>query len=254
MGNFRIAAAKDMEEIERIPIAERLTAFNTYDLLKKGASINPDALAVSFMLSGDLYAKPMQVTYRDFWAQINRAANLFHDMGIGPRNVVSYLLPNLPHTHYVLWGGEAAGIVNPINPLLEPSTIREICQAAGTEVLVALGEVPGADIWQKAMAIRQDLPKLKAVVRVMGPSDEKEGIYGFDEVISRYNGDKLDSNRKIDPGDIASMYHTGGTTGVPKIAPHTHFNEAAMAFMVGLAADINAGEAMLCGLLVGTLG
>lgn len=248
MGNFRIAAAKDMEEIERIPIAERLTAFNTYDLLKKGASINPDALAVSFMLSGDLYAKPMQVTYRDFWAQINRAANLFHDMGIGPRNVVSYLLPNLPHTHYVLWGGEAAGIVNPINPLLEPSTIREICQAAGTEVLVALGEVPGADIWQKAMAIRQDLPKLKAVVRVMGPSDEKEGIYGFDEVISRYNGDKLDSNRKIDPGDIASMYHTGGTTGVPKIAPHTHFNEAAMAFMVGLAADINAGEAMLCGL------
>ncbi len=248
MGNFRIATIKDVEEIERVPIEKRLTAFNTYDLFKKGASINPDGLAISFMLSGDLYAKPMQVTYRDFWAQINRTANLFHDMGIGPRNVVSYLLPNLPHTHYVLWGGEAAGIVNPINPLLEASTIREICQAAGTEVLVALGDLPGVDIWQKVKTIRKDLPKLKAILRVMGPSDEKEGIYGFDEVISRYNGDKLDSNRRIDPQDIASMYHTGGTTGVPKLAPHTHFNEAAMAFMVGLAADINAGETMLCGL------
>ena len=26
------------------------------------------------------------------------------------------------------------------------------------------------------------------------------------------------------------MYHTGGTTGAPKLAPHTHYNETAMAF------------------------
>ncbi|NIP23734.1 acyl-CoA synthetase, partial [candidate division KSB1 bacterium] len=98
-------------------------------------------------------------------------------LGIGPKDVISYLLPNLPQTHYVLWGGEAVGIVNPINPLLEPSTIREICHASGTKVLVALGEFPGSEIWQKASAIRKDLPGLKAIIRVMGSSDEKEGIY-----------------------------------------------------------------------------
>jgi fatty-acyl-CoA synthase len=248
MSEFRIATVRDVEEMEKVPLEKRLKAFNTYDLLQQGASINPDAPAMSFILSGEAYANPMRVSYKDFWAQINRTANLFHDLGVGPRDVISYLLPNLPHTHYVLWGGEAAGVVNPINPLLEPSTIREICQASRTKVLVALAEFPGADIWQKVVAIRKDLPNLKAIIRVMGPTDEKDGIYGFDQVVARYDGSKLDSRRKIDPQDIASMYHTGGTTGTPKIAPHTHFNEAAMAFIARMAGDLRTGETILCGL------
>jgi fatty-acyl-CoA synthase len=238
----------DIEAFENIPIEQRMKVFNTYALLQKGASINPNALAISFFQTGDSYDRPMQVTYRDLMTNITKTANLFHDLGVGPKDVVSYLLPNLPHTHYVLWGGEAAGIVNPINSLLKPATIAEICQAAGTKVLVALTEFPGSDIWQKAMAISKDLPDLKAIIRIMGPGDEKEGIYGYDEVIGRYSGEKLDSNRKIDPQDIASIYHTGGTTGTPKLAPHTHFNETAMAYMIAAAAELNTGEATLCGL------
>jgi fatty-acyl-CoA synthase len=248
MGKLKIASVADIEEFEKVPIEERLDVFNTYDLIKKGAAINLDAFAISFFLSGDTYDQPMQITYRDFLAQVTRTANFFNDLGIGPGDVISYLLPNLPQTHYVLWGGEAAGIVNPINPLLEPSTIHEICQSAGTKILVALGEFPGSEIWQKVTAIRKDLPTLKAIVRVMGPSDEKEGIFSYDEVIGRYSGEKLDSNRTIDPQDIASMYHTGGTTGTPKLAPHTHFNEVAMAFMIASVAELNAGEITLCGL------
>ncbi|MEJ2284208.1 MAG: AMP-binding protein, partial [Desulfobacterales bacterium] len=214
----------DIEAFENTPLEDRLEVYNTYDLIKKGAAINPDGSAISFFLSGDTYDQPMVVSYRELVANITRTANLFHDLGIGPGDVVSYLLPNLPQTHYVLWGGEAAGIVNPINPLLEPATIAEICQAAETRVLVALTEFPESDIWEKAMKIRQDLPNLKAVIRVMGPGDEKEGIFGYDEIIGRYSGEKLDSKRTIDPQDIASIYHTGGTTGTPKLAPHTHFN------------------------------
>ena len=248
MGEVKFRNVGDIEAFENIPIDKRMGVFNTYDLIKNGAAINPDATAISFFLAGDSYDQPMQVTYRELMANITRTANLFNDLGVGPRDVISYLLPNLPHTHYVLWGGEAAGIVNPINPLLEPSTIAEICQAAGTKVLVALAEFPESDIWQKVMKIRKDLQNLKAIIRVMGPGDEKEGIYGYDEIVGDYNGEKLDSNREIAPEDIASMYHTGGTTGTPKLAPHTHFNETAMAFMLGAAAVLNKGEATLCGL------
>jgi fatty-acyl-CoA synthase len=248
MEDAKFKNISDIEAFESTPIEKRMEVFNTYDLIQKGAAINPDATAISFFLSGDTYDQPVAVTYRDLTTNITRTANLFHDLGVGPTDVVSYLLPNLPHTHYVLWGGEAAGIVNPINPLLEPATIAEICQAAGTKVLVALAEFPESDIWEKAMKIRKELPDLKAIIRVMGPSDEKEGIYGYDEFVGRYHGDKLDSNRRIDPRDIASMYHTGGTTGTPKLAPHTHFNEAAMAYMIAAAAELNRGEAALCGL------
>lgn len=248
MERVEIATERDIEGFEEVTLEKRLEFFNTYDLLKQGAAINPDSWAISFFLRGEDYANPAQVTYGDFLTRVTQTANFFHDLGVGPQDVISYLLPNLPETHYVLWGGEAAAIVNPINPMLEPSTIRDICQAAGTKFLVALGEFPGSDIWEKVSRIRKELPSLRTLIRVMGPSDEKEGIYGYDEVVKRYGGDKLDSGRAIDPQDMASMYHTGGTTGTPKLAPHTHFNEAAMALMFGSAIDLKAGEVTLCGL------
>jgi len=248
MEKLKISSLADIEAFEQTPVEERLDFFNTYDLLKHGAAIDPAATAISFFLSGDQYDQPMTVSYAELLSNVTRTANLFHDLGVGPKDVVSYLLPNLPHTHYILWGGEATGIVNPINPLLEPATIAHICKAAGTKVLVALTEFPGSEIWQKATAIRKELPDLKAIIRVMGPSDEKDGIFGYDEVIGKYSGEKLDSNRTIDPQDIASMYHTGGTTGTPKLAPHTHFNEAIMAFMLASITDLEKREVTLCGL------
>ncbi len=245
---IRVRTIADLGAIEKTPLKERIKATNTYDLLKQGAGINPEAPAISFFSKGEDYASPRQINYRELISRVTQAANLFHDLGIRSGDVISYLLPNLPETHFVLWGGEAAGIVNPINSLLEPFTIREICQAANTKVLVALGEFPGADIWQKVSLIRKDLPGLKAVVRIMGPGDEKEGIYSFEELLPRYREDGLDSDRLINPEDIASMYHTGGTTGTPKLAPHTHYNEAVMPLMVALGAELYAGEVTLCGL------
>ncbi len=248
MGVFQIRSIKDIEAIETVPIQERVKARSTYELIAQGAAIDPQAPAMSFILSGDYYEQPMTVTYRDLMANIHRTANLLADLGIGPQDVVSYLLPNIPQTHYVLWGGEAAGVVNPINPLLEAKTIAEICRAAGTRILVALGDVPGSEIWPKVEAIRKELPDLKAILRVFGPGDEANGIYGFDELLPRYNAERLDSGRQIAPDERASMYHTGGTTGTPKLAPHTHFNEVAMAYMMTTAADFNTGETILCGL------
>jgi fatty-acyl-CoA synthase len=248
MDRLKISSLADVEEFEQVPLEQRLPFTNTYDMIKYGAALAPESPAISFLLSGDRYTEPVRVRYADLVAQITRTANLFHDLGIRPGKVISYLLPNLPQTHFVLWGGEAAGIVNAINPLLEPSTIRDICQRAGTEVLVALGEAPGSDIWEKALAVRKDLPKLRAIIRVMGPSDEKDGIYGYDEIVLRYNAEVLDSKRQFDPSDIASLFHTGGTTGTPKLAPHTHFNEAAMAFMVAACNDLYTGETIMSGL------
>jgi len=248
MEKIKIASMADVEEIEKTPLEERLRVQNTYELIKLGAALDPDAPAMSFMLNGEQYAQPMQVNYREFIRKITQSANLFHDLGIGPGDVISYLLPNMPHTHYILWGGEAAGIVNPINPMLEAGTIRDICLAAGTKVFVALGEFPGSEIWKKVMAIRNDLPNLKAIVRVFGPSDESQGIFGFDEVIERYNGESLDSGRIIRPTDICSMYHTGGTTGTPKLAPHTHHNEVVMAELMNISGLLEPVGCILCGL------
>ncbi|MBN2298024.1 MAG: acyl-CoA synthetase [Deltaproteobacteria bacterium] len=248
MEKVRIADLSDIERIEEVPLEDRIKAYNTYDLIKHGCLINQQAIALSFILSGEHYDSPIQVTYGEFLGRMHQTANLFHDIGVGPKDVISFLLPNLPHTYYILWGGESAGIVNPINPLLEPSSIADICQAVGTKVLVALGEFPGSDIWEKVDSIRGDLPDLKAIIKVMGQGSEKDGIYGFDEVIGNYDSTRLDSGRVFDPHDTASIYHTGGTTGTPKLAPRTHYNESSMASILDTLTDFNTGETMLCGL------
>jgi fatty-acyl-CoA synthase len=245
---FAIRTMKDIEEIETTPYRDRLEADNTYAAIERGASLNPEAPAISFMLNGDTYDQPMVIPYKELIRKIRQSANFFHDLGVGPTDVVTYLLPNIPQTHYILWGAEAAGIVNPINPLLEPATIADICRAAGTKVLVALAEVPGSEIWAKAMAVRSEIPTLEHVVRVFGPSDPDRGIIGFDERVETYPGDKLDFDRVIDPNDISSLYHTGGTTGTPKLARRTHFNEVIMALDLQIMGNMSQESVLMCGL------
>ncbi|MBW1787156.1 MAG: acyl-CoA synthetase [Deltaproteobacteria bacterium] len=239
---------KDVEEMEKVPLSERITAGSTYELIEQGAALDPDAVAITFLRDGESYDQPVEIPYRELIGKIRQTANMFADLGLGPKDVVTYLLPSLPQTHYVLWGGETAGIANPINPLLEAETIKDICQAAGTKILVALGETPGIDIWEKVEAIRKDLPTLKCVVRVMGPSDEAEGIYGFEEKVETYAADRLTFDRHIDPEDIASLYHTGGTTGRPKLAQRTHYNEVVLTWDLMTAINLQPREAVMVGL------
>jgi len=248
MEEITIRNIDDIRAIESVPMEERVTTNSTYELLTKGASIDPDAVALYFLMTGEMWESPVEVTYKQFLGRITQSANLFTDLGVGPRDVVTYILPNLPQTHFSLWGAEAAGIANPINPMLEPTQIRDIMNAAKTKVLVALGEYPGSDIWPKVDSIRKEIPTLEAVVQVMGATNEAEGIYGYDEVIDKYGADKLDYDRSVEPDEVCSMYHTGGTTGTPKLAMRTHMNEmfSAMACSLGLA--MHSGTTMMCGL------
>ena len=245
---FTIRNLADIGAIEKVPLSERVKGSSTYELIEQGASIDPDAKAISFMLTGDTYEQPQEITYLQLLRRIRQTANMLSDLGVGPTDVVTYVLPNLPQTHFILWGGEAAGIANPINPMLEPATIRDICSAAGTKVLVTLAEFPGTDIWRKVDSIRKEIPSLDHIVRVMGPSDETSGIIGYEEKIDQYPADRLTSGRQFDPDDIASLYHTGGTTGRPKLARRTHHNEMVLAWDLKAGTDMQRGETVMCGL------
>ncbi len=248
MESFKIRNVADIEEIEKTPLSERVPERSTYELIQRGADMGPDSTAISFIMKGEEYDKPQKITYVQLMGKIRQTANLLSDLGLKKTDVVSYILPNLPQVHYVLWGGEAACIANPINPMLEPRTIRDILEAAGTKVLVALGEFPGTDIWQKVESIRKDVPGLEHVLRVMGPSDESRGIYGFEEKVEEYPADRLTTGRVIDPDDIASLYHTGGTTGRPKLARRTHYNEAVLCWDLRAGSDLQPDETVMVGL------
>src|SRR6516225_5013643 len=242
------ATDADVHAFEKIPYAERIAADSTYEAIMLGAARNPDAPAIQFLPGADPADTPVILTYRDFVARVTQAANMFHALVVGKDDVVSFLLPLLPDAFVTLFGAEAAGIANPVNPLLEPHQIAEILDAARTSVLVALGPLPGTDIWQKVEQVRKDLKHLKAIVQVHGAGDPAGGVYSFSELIKVQPSDHLVSGRNITGSDVAAYFHTGGTTGTPKLVRHTHGNQVYQAWACNLMLKSNPGKNLLFGM------
>ena len=68
---------------------------------------------------------------------IVQTANLLHHLGVGPEDAVAVLLPGCLEYHLALWGGEAAGIVQPLNPMLTDEKIAAMMTLARAKVLIA---------------------------------------------------------------------------------------------------------------------
>lgn len=247
-GHPRLATLADVEAYESVPVWRRFTARSTYEVFREGAAKWGDRPAMHFLPRGEAGDAVETVSYRRLFERITQTANLFHDLGVGPRDPVTYLLPNLPQTHYVIWGGETAGIVNAINPLLQPAQIVEIMRAAKSKRLVALGPVPGADIWEKTVEVRKLMPEIETVLQVMGKGDPADGVHSFDELLAKYPSDRLIGGREIGLDDICSYFHTGGTTGAPKIAPHLQRGELIMGHMMGVLTDLGPDDVLINGL------
>lgn len=252
MGSQRpsLASSADVQALEAVPFAQRCEAVSTLDAIRIGAAHDPQAPALQFLPGADA-AEPAQVwSHGEFLAHVTRAANLFHVLGVGPDDVVSLLLPLVPQAFAALWGAEAAGIANPVNPLLEPRQLAEILNAAQTRVLVALGPTPGSDIWDKVQKIRSSVPSLRAIV-VVGPPGDWQGdpmVHAFDALCASQPADRIVSGRQISAHDTAAFFHTGGTTGTPKLVRHTHQNQVYQAWVVNTMLPTPPGQNLLFGL------
>ncbi len=226
---------------------DRIAARSTYEALQRGAARDPAAPALIFLRNADPDEQPLTLSHAQFLARVTQAANLFADLGIGPDDVVSFLLPLLPQAYFGILGAQAAGVANPVNPLLSAKQLAEILRAARTKVLVTIGPLPGSDIWDKVQQIRDQLPQLKAILVIHGQADEVHSVFDFDSELAKHPADKLSSNRHIESTDTAGYFHTGGTTGTPKLVRHTHGNQVYQAWALRLTLPIDSGP-ILCGL------
>ncbi len=254
------ATLADVEAAERIALSERDLPASTYQMLARAASEHAGRTALRFFASAAAYDRPVDFTYGELLEAVHRTANLLHELGVRDGEVVSLVLPNLPETHFLLWGGEAAGIVNPVNPLLEPAQIADILSAAGTRVIATLAPFPGSDLWDRVASVLDRVPTLETVLRVhladYVPGAEREpapripGVRVLDlqPAMAEHRGDRLVSGRSIGPDDVAAYFHTGGTTGAPRLARHTHVNQVFDAWSASLALDARPGQVFFCGL------
>ena len=226
---FPIRSIEDVRRLEATPLAEALTVRSTYEIFRNSAAAFGDKTALTFLRSGDPSDEPIRWSYARLLAGIHQTANLLHTLGVGPEDAVAILLPGCLDYHLALWGGAAAGIAQPLNPLLTDEKLVSLMTAGRAKVLIAYGSDEDGGMWSKAMRLRSQVPTLTTVLRV-APHDEApgsvaalpEGVLDFAARRAAQPDDRLVSGRDIQPADIAAYFHTGGTTGAPKLARHSH--------------------------------
>ncbi|WP_347310659.1 acyl-CoA synthetase [Defluviimonas sp. SAOS-178_SWC] len=239
MGKFSGIADRDAIERE-MPYEKRDLPVTLYQFLSRTRDAHGPRNAISFQLLSDPGAKAETLTWNGLHGRITQAANLFRSLGIGETDVVAYLLPNANETAVTLLGGAVAGIVNPINPLLEPEQIAAILRETKAKVLVTLRAFPKTDVPQKAAAALKLAPDVHTVlevdlsryltppkswivplIRPKNPVEHKATVKDFNAECARQPGDSLTFADSA--GDrVAAYFHTGGTTGMPKVAQHKY--------------------------------
>ena len=214
------ASLADIEAQERTPCEEAIPARSTYGLIAQAAQRFGDRTAFVYLPDGELETLPRVVRYGELLANIHRAANLFRSLGVGRDDSVAILAPNVPQTHYALWGAQLAGRACPINFMLQPDHIAALLDASNAKVVVTLGKNAELDIWSAL----QKVPGLdrRPVLRIDMDTPSPDS---FDERLAQ-QADTLQFDPQLTPGRVAALFHTGGTTGAPKLVQHTHGNEA----------------------------
>ncbi|SFQ12470.1 fatty-acyl-CoA synthase [Variovorax sp. PDC80] len=224
-----VRSLADIHALEQTPLAQALTVRSTYEIFRNAGHAFGDKTALTFLRTGNPDDAPIRWSYAELLARIHQTANLLHDLGVGPNDAVAVLLPGCLEYHLALWGGEAAGIVQPLNPLLTDEKLVALMTAARAKVLIAYGSDAESGMWSKALRLRGQVPGLTTLLRV-APHDEApgaagalpEGVADFEVLRVAQPDDRLVSGRDIASSDIAAYFHTGGTTGAPKLARHSH--------------------------------
>jgi fatty-acyl-CoA synthase len=236
-----IRTAADLDAIETRGLDEFLPHPTPYRIIAASAAAGPHRIAIRYLRKIGDRSQDVTLTYAALLAKVRQAANAFHRLGVTKTDAVAILCPHIPQAQIALWGAEIAGRAFPINPALHRDHLTALLKAANVKVAVVLGENAELEIWPNVIATLKQLPSIVAVLDTDGerPSARSDGR--FETLIDSEPADRILSGEAPGPHDTAAYFHTGGTTGLPKLAQHSHRNQAfvgrAAAAMYALTPD-----------------
>ncbi|MBL4626669.1 MAG: acyl-CoA synthetase [Roseicyclus sp.] len=236
----RFASLEDIRTIEReMPWPESQPAVTLYEMLTNTKNTHGDLNAISFQLFSGPTDPAETLTWTEYHARVTQAANLFRSLGVGPTDTVAYILPNCNEAAVTLLGGAVAGIANPVNPLLDAEQIGSILRETNAKVVVSLKAFPKTDVAQKVAEAVALAPNVETVLEVdllgyltgvkklivpllrpKNPVSHKAKVLNFNAECARQPRELTFEDVREDR--VACYFHTGGTTGMPKVAQHTY--------------------------------
>ena len=195
---------------------------NTSLLLTKSAKTFPENLA--------LVHGAKKLTYAQFNARVNRLANALYTLGIQQGDNVAVLQYNYPETLESIFACFKAGCgAVPINFRLHPKEFAFIIDHSEAKAVILSSEFN-----ESIIGIRDRIPNAGYLITLSGAQGE---ILDYEKLLSMETDQFRDAD--VLPDDLAWLFYTSGTTGMPKGAMLTHRNLIAMA--MNFYADICPG-------------
>jgi long-chain acyl-CoA synthetase len=180
---------------------------NVAHLLTEAAKDRPDHTALRF--------EDCAFTYEELDRLTDRAASALTGLGAGRGEVVAIFLDSGPELLVGYLGALKAGAVpNVVNAALRPEEVRHVVVDSGARVLIT-----DPDRWAALGPVRDGLGVRHVLLTGGEPAD---GAHFFDAVLAAAS-DRF-ATLDLEPGALASLLYTSGTTGQPKGVMLTHRN------------------------------
>jgi fatty-acyl-CoA synthase len=224
----RFADADDIAAFARTPLATRLADRDLGAMLAALADADGNAPALHYLPSGKAGSGRTTFTRRQVVDAAASFARQLVERGVEQQDVVASLLPNGPGTLAACLGVMSVGVLAPINLFLEPAQIRKLLVDCRARIVLVPRRAPAAIA--HALAAAQDGNGPLAVV-----VDTDTLAAGPAPSLPR---------RALT--DRVALFHTGGTTGLPKFVPLTARNLAAGAIISQFAYGYGDGDRVLC--------
>jgi fatty-acyl-CoA synthase len=244
---------------------------STYRLLLDAAGAWPDGIATQWIPDPADHTRCLDWTYAELAGTATRIANALTVLGVRRQDAVTLSSVNTSMLYAATLAAQAVGIAAPVNPALSSERIAELVRRTGSRVLVAAGPELDPQLWQRLLEVARqaDMTAVLALradgahgdppalgwtggAPAAGTPDTPDGRGPFvaylDDVIAGQPPDHLAGADPPKAGDLAAFVHTGGTTGAPKVAAHTHANQLACGRGIAESSGLAPGETMLGGL------
>jgi len=238
---------QDLAAVEQVPLESRGLPESTYGVVLRAARLWPDRTAVTVLPDGTDYERHARRTFGELAADVTRAAKALRQCGIERRDAVLLISPNCDELITATLAAQAAGIAVPINGSLSGEHVTELARLSGARVLIAAApELEPAGVQHAADLAAAGLIDTVLLLRPTLAGDTPQPLPALPGVTVAYlsalaaeQDPRPLVGGQADSAQLAALFHTGGTTGTPKLAAHTHGNEVADAWMVALSADLD---------------
>jgi fatty-acyl-CoA synthase len=245
----------DLAVIEAVPLSERGLPATSYDLLRRAAEQWPERIALTVLPDAASWRTPRTRTYADLLADVHGVANALHGVGVRRNDTVALLSPNCGELITALLAAQLAGIVTPVNPALARGHVAELIRRAGARVIITASPELDPEAFATSAELARD--GLVDHVFVLRPTAQQGApplpavenatmAYLTDVAADCPSGQFL--GEAPTATDLAAFFHTGGTTGAPKLAAHTQANEISDAWMIAANSVLDEDSVVFAGL------